>query len=982
MDQSVPYPLQGRLPKPMSPPPSARWRNAGVMVAMALLIALVAFLFLWPVAMLFVGIFRTGSPGYPGAWNLEGLQRTFASTATYVAFRNSAFYAVTTTTLATLLGAFFAFVSTRTDTPGRWMLTPVMVLVFAAPNLLYAVSWGLLADPNAGLLNAGLRWLSGADIHPFNAYTWPGMILIQSLKLTGFAYLLLLGPFRGMSRTYEEASLVSGAGRVRTLFSIELPLLTPAIFGVVIIGMMFGLSAFDIPQILGGLANIPVLSTEIFRTINFAIPADYQQASALGLFMTATLLLLLVAQWWAVKRGRFATVTGRGYNQEPWEIGGWRYVFTAAIILFAVVTLLLPGIELVLTSFQTVIGINRFTLANYRAVLTDSQTVRAFVVTAWLALSAGFLASALALVMAFTGRRVGRWTERYLDGATLMPLVMPGVVLAVGLLWAYISFPGLRRLYGTMWLALIGLVVVVMPLASRAIRAGLEQISRELEEAASIAGASQGRVLVDVVLRLVKGSFLAAWLVAAVVAAGTLDVPLLLLPPTSPNVAVLVYSSLYASAMPTQASALPGASASRHRHHRTRIRPASASRRRRAEIGKRERGSIGCTGWPSGVADIFIVGLQKRGNSWGTSRQGGTTMMQKQRFIALGAAAMLSAFALHTNAWAQSDTDWAGSAATAAAITKIYDDAVKAGESQVIIYGAYSAVYKPLWEIFHKRFPKVEIVGNPIFGAQLASKLDAEFASGQHVGDVVMAGLTEVLTTVAAGRAQSYAPPNIGDLPERYTEPDHRFIVQFGDLFVMIYNTDKISPADAPKSLQDLLDPKFKGFVIDDPLVAGATALAWTDLYNSGKIDVDFMKGIKANAKIVPSPQPYYNNLATGGVSLMPWAGFSRYYRMKAGGAPVGYAAIEGAAVPVLGGTMILDGAPHLNAAKLFQAWFISPEAQNALPPVGSSYGVLSQTPDDWPSFKHYSEALKTLEPKDYLAARDKFLEAAKTVFP
>jgi iron(III) transport system permease protein len=62
-------------------------------------------------------------------------------------------------------------------------------------------------------------------------------------------------------------------------------------------------------------------------------------------------------------------------------------------------------------------------------------------------------------------------------------------------------------------------------------------------------------VLVDIVLRLMARSFLSGWLLAGVIAAGTLDVPLMLLPPTSPNVAVLAYTSVSA-AMPNQASAL------------------------------------------------------------------------------------------------------------------------------------------------------------------------------------------------------------------------------------------------------------------------------------------------------------------------------------------------------------------------------------------------------------------------------------------
>jgi iron(III) transport system permease protein len=226
-----------------------------------------------------------------------------------------------------------------------------------------------------------------------------------------------------------------------------------------------------------------------------------------------------------------------------------------AILAYTVATLVLPGAQLVLTSFEPAIGVFNLTLSNYRSVLADQQTALAFRTTALLAILSGLIAVSLATILGQIGRRASGAIDRLLDSATLAPMVMPGVVLAVGMLWLYISIPGLQLLYATVWLTLIGLVVVVMPVASRAVRGALAQIARELEEAASVSGASEWRVLIDIVLRLISRSLLSGWLLAGVIAAGTLDVPLMLLPATTPNVAVLAYTSIFA-AMPTQASAL------------------------------------------------------------------------------------------------------------------------------------------------------------------------------------------------------------------------------------------------------------------------------------------------------------------------------------------------------------------------------------------------------------------------------------------
>jgi iron(III) transport system permease protein len=522
---------------------------------LALLLLLVAFLFVAPIAMLIIAMLHNGPPGSDGTWSVEGLRRTFTDPRTYLALQNSVAYAASTTIIGTALGAVFAFLAARTNVPLRSWLNPVMLLVFAAPNVLYAVSWSLLADPASGLLNQAVSAVAGYSLNPFNAYSWPGLVFVQGLKLTAFAYLLLIGPFQSMNRSFEEASLISGASRLGTLVRIDIPLMAPAIFGVVVISVVFGLSAFDIPQILGALADIPVLSTEIFRAVNFAIPPDYARAASLGLFMMAALAALLALQWRVLKSGRFVTVTGKSARQQRWDLGGWNVVAGGAILAYTMVTLVLPGVQLVLTSFEPAIGVFNLTLGNYRSILSDPQTAGAFRTTALLAIGAGAIAMLLATLLGHVGRNASGVIDKVLDSATLIPMVMPGVVLAIGMLWLYISVPGLQLLYATVWLALIGLVVIVMPVTSRAARAALAQIARELEEAASVCGASDLRVLVDIVLRLMACSFLSGWLLAGVIAAGTLDVPLMLLPPTSPNVAVLAYTSVSA-AMPNQASAL------------------------------------------------------------------------------------------------------------------------------------------------------------------------------------------------------------------------------------------------------------------------------------------------------------------------------------------------------------------------------------------------------------------------------------------
>ena len=329
---------------------------------------------------------------------------------------------------------------------------------------------------------------------------------------------------------------------------------------------------------------------------------------------------------------------------------------------------------------------------------------------------------------------------------------------------------------------------------------------------------------------------------------------------------------------------------------------------------------------------------------------------------------------------------WSGNAADDAAILKLYDEAVKAGESELVIYGAYAGLFRPIWDMFSKRFPKIAIVGNPVSGAQMSAKLDAEFASRQQTADIVTSGLTELLAAVEQGRAEPFRPPNIASLPERYRDPQNRFVINYAELYGVVYNTTRLKPADLPKTPADLLDVRYKGMIIDDPMGARTTELAWIELYNSGKIDAAFVKAMKAQTTVVPSTAPFFNQLTTGTVAMIPWGGHARYLGLKTAGAPVGFLAVPGLAVPVLAGTVVLKGAPHPKSAQLFQSWFLTAEAQNAIVTLGNSYGLTAtvKLPDneaDWPKLPPLAAALKPVPPDQFIAARDALRKVVEVNF-
>jgi iron(III) transport system permease protein len=509
-------------------------------LGLVLLSALCLVLFVWPVLMLVYGAFRSAPPDLGGQFSAHEFLATLSSGSMWAAFGNSILLSGSTVILSTALALYLAWTVTRTDTPLRRIVTPMMVMTFAVPPLFFTLSWAMLGEQPVGIIDKALHALFGAT--PFNAQSWYGMIGVSVLAATAAEYLLLLGPFLALDRSLEEAALVCGARRLRAFFTIEVPALAPSILGVMILGFVLGLGFLTVPLLLGEPAGIYVLPTEIYRLIDGTSPANYAGASTLSLLLIAVVVVLVALQHRLIGRRSFTTMTGKAFRRERIRIGRWRYLGTAVIVVYGLLALVLPLGQFVLGSFEPYFGVYKnLTLANYRTVLQTSGTGSAFWTTVVVSVAAGFCASCLAVWIALVAQRSRSRLRRLPELSLWLLWAVPGITLSLGIIWAYLSVPGLKSLYATEWIVLLALVVGTAPIASRALSGPIGQIARELEEAARTSGASAFRATVGILLRLVLPAFAVSWFLAGVVASGNLDIPILLSSPTNQTVPLVAY---------------------------------------------------------------------------------------------------------------------------------------------------------------------------------------------------------------------------------------------------------------------------------------------------------------------------------------------------------------------------------------------------------------------------------------------------------
>lgn len=536
---------------------SRRTHGFGGKLGWTIFVIALGAIFIYPVLMLFFGALNDGLPGSSTkGWSADAFVASWTSPETYVTLMNSVIIAVAGTVIAVLIGALFAWVSTSTNVPGRKALTPIMVLSLLLPPLFYGFGWIMLANQQTGLLNDVWQHWFGLPGTPFNVEGWAGLILLAGLGFSPFTYLLLVGAFQNRDQSLDEASRISGASMTQTMFKVTLPSIAPALTGVIALTIVLNLQSFDVPQLLGRPANIFVFSTEIYRRIYDFSPSDYGSAYSLSIMILLLIVILFIGQRLVLGKRNYSTLSGKGFRREPQQLGGARWVLTAAIAVYAVVNLILPGGAVLLGSLEPVFGVfSHLSFANYVSVFQDPALMSSLRLTAMLAVVGGLIAMCVALVTAYVVLRRRGFLRTYTSFAVWMPWAMPGIVLALAYLWIVLSTPGLSDLYGTQWLMLIVLVIATIPLVSRIAEGALAQISPELEEAARISGAGPTRVLVGIVLRLVIASFGAGWFLSALFISGNLAVPAMLASPVAKPVASTAYE-LFANGETSEAAAL------------------------------------------------------------------------------------------------------------------------------------------------------------------------------------------------------------------------------------------------------------------------------------------------------------------------------------------------------------------------------------------------------------------------------------------
>ncbi len=372
-----------------------------------------------------------------GQFSLEYFARYFDpvyKTHAWNVVRDTMKMGLLTATFGTLLGFVFAYTVTRCNIPFPRLFHVITLLPTISPPFAIAVAAILLFGRN-GLVTR--HWL-GIDFTPGvnDIYGLDGLVFVQVITFFTVPYLMIRAMMERLEPAMEEAALSLGASKFHIFRTITLPLLTPGLAGSFLLLFVESLADLGNPLLISG--NTTVLSAEIFLAVNGEY--NQQKAAALSMVLLIPTITIFILQNYYVKKRSYVSVTGK-------PTGG-QLIVKEPLIRWTFITISSLVIALVLALYASIVGgsltklwgiDNSFSLQYY--IIAFNRGLEAIVDTTFLSAVATPLAGLIGMLVAFMTIRKKFSGKATLDFISNLGGAVPGTILGIGYILAFIQAP-------------------------------------------------------------------------------------------------------------------------------------------------------------------------------------------------------------------------------------------------------------------------------------------------------------------------------------------------------------------------------------------------------------------------------------------------------------------------------------------------------------------------------------------------------------
>jgi iron(III) transport system permease protein len=404
-----------------------------------------------------------------------------------------------------ILGVSLAWLTGACDFPGRKQFSWLLLLPLAMPTYVLAFVFLGLFD-FSGPVQSQLRDWFGRGVWFPDVRSTAGVVLVMSLALYPYVYLLSRNAFSTQGKRALEAAESLGCGKWEGFFRVVLPMARPWIAGGATLVLMEALADFGAVSIF----NYDTFTTAIYKAWFgfFSLSA----AAQLSTLLVALVFLLIILEQRLRKRMRFTQSRITPKAERIKLVGGKKWLASGYCMFVLSIAFLLPALQLLIWSLN--VFSDEFD-SRYLGLLARSLT---------LGLSSALLIAAVALLLAYAGRRHSdRLTHSLIRLATL-GYALPGTVLAVGIFIplatldnflidsarSYFNLELPQMLQGTVLIMLIAYLIRFMAAGFKSIDSAMHRVTNNIDEASRLMGLRGIRLIGKVHLPILKSGIFTA----------------------------------------------------------------------------------------------------------------------------------------------------------------------------------------------------------------------------------------------------------------------------------------------------------------------------------------------------------------------------------------------------------------------------------------------------------------------------------------
>lgn len=498
-------------------------------IPLIIIAAVLLFLIVCPLIMIFAkAVIRDGRLDFITAW------QTLTESENAQMIFNSLLPGVLVVIVSTIIAAPLAYLFSRTSFAKYRCFDVIFMIPFMTPPYIASMGW-ILFMQKRGLLQQLFPAAAGSENWFF---TLGGLVLVMSLHVFPFMLTILKNAMLNIPSSLEESAAVFGAGFGSRMRKVFLPLIS----GNYAIGALpvfvKTIAEYGTPATLGKRIGYYVFTTEIHRYATVA-PIDFGKSAVLASVLIGVCLMMWLLQNYVTARRSYNLVSGKGGRFSemrlcvPAKIAAWAY-----IVIILLLSVGVPYFSVISTSLIKLRGYGfragNFTFGHYIDLFTENEKgIRALCNSLILAVSAATICAILGTLIVIAIRKARSKLGKVVEAMGLLPEMLPGIVLVIGIMLFWNRIYDVLPLYNTLGIMIVAYVALFLPYTIQYVTSSFTQISGSLEAAARVFGGSPLYIFRRVTLPLIIKGVLTGWTMTFIISFRELVTASLIAPPNT-----------------------------------------------------------------------------------------------------------------------------------------------------------------------------------------------------------------------------------------------------------------------------------------------------------------------------------------------------------------------------------------------------------------------------------------------------------------